>query len=305
MNTDAQMRAVRAHSSDPASITSETLPRPAPQPGEVLVAVGATAVTSGELTWPESWPVVPGHDVSGVVHAVGTGVRRLEVGDEVYGLIGFDRPGAAADYVCVPAADLAAKPDGIDHLAAAALPLGGLTAWQALFDHADLQAGQHVLVHGGAGGVGAYAVQIAGHYGARVTATASVEDANLVRTLGADCVIDYDGRFEDQVGEVDIVIDTVGGSTLTRSWQTLRRGGILVGIAEEPSEDEAAEAGVRCAYFIVEPNREQLDDLGQLAEQGALRPAVARVLPLEELTVALTTRPTGDALGKTVIQVGA
>jgi NADPH:quinone reductase-like Zn-dependent oxidoreductase len=303
-SSEALMRAVCAYSSDPASITTEALPVPVPKVDEVLVAVGATAVTSGELTWPESWPVIPAHDVSGVVHSVGADVTSLDVGDAVYGLIAFDRPGAAADYVCVPAADLAPKPDDIDDLSAAALPLGGLTSWQALFDHADLQPAQHVLVHGGAGGVGSYAVQIDAHHGARVTATASAEDADLVAELGASSVIDYDGKFEDQVGGVDVVIDTVGGATLTRSWQTLRRGGILIGIAEEPSQDDAAAAGVRSAFFVVEPNRDQLGELSRLTQQGALRPAVARVLSLEEFSQALTTRPGNHAAGKTVIRVG-
>jgi NADPH:quinone reductase-like Zn-dependent oxidoreductase len=305
MSSHERMRAVRAHSSDPSDITTDTLPRPEPERDEVLVAVSATAVTSGELTWPESWPVIPAHDVSGVVEAVGADVTSLDVGDAVYGLIGFDRPGAAAEYVCVPAVDLAAKPPGIDHVAAAALPLGGLTAWQALFDHADLQPGQHVLVHGGAGGVGAYAVQLAAHHGATVTATASAADADLVAGLGASSVIDYDGRFEDQVHGVDVVIDPVGGEVLDRSWSTLRPGGILIGIADEPSQDDAAQAGVRSAYFIVEPNRDQLGELSRLTEEGALRPAVARVLSLDEITVALTTRPDTHAAGKTVIAVGA
>jgi NADPH:quinone reductase-like Zn-dependent oxidoreductase len=304
MSPEASMRAMCAHSSDPASITSETRPRPLPKPDEVLLAVRATAVTSGELSWPESWPVIPAHDVSGVVDAVGADVTSLAVGDAVYGLIGFDRPGAAADYVCVPEADLAAKPEAIDHLDAAALPLGGLTSWQALFDHAELQPTQHVLVHGGAGGVGAYAVQLAAHHGAEVTATASAGAAELVAKLGASSVIDYDDKFENQVAGVDVVIDTVGGETLARSWQTLRPGGILIGIAEEPSADDAAKAGVRCAFFVVEPNRDQLVELGRLTEQDVLRPAVARVLSLDELTVALTTRPGNHTPGKTVIQVG-
>jgi NADPH:quinone reductase-like Zn-dependent oxidoreductase len=306
MSSETSMRAVCASSSDPASVTNEWLERPAPAPDEVLVAVCATAVTSGELDWPESWPVIPAHDVSGVVAAVGGDVSGFAPGDAVYGLVGFDRPGAAAEYVCIPARDLATKPEGIEHVGAAALPLGGLTSWQALFDHAELQPEQHVLVHGGAGGVGAYAVQLAAHHGAKVTATASAHDADAVAELGASAVIDYDaGSFEDQVDAVDVVIDTVGGATLARSWQTLRPGGILVGIAEEPSAEDAAEAGVRCAYFVVGPNAGQLGELGRLAEQGALRPVVARVLSLEEFTVALSGPGPSHAPGKTVIQIGA
>jgi NADPH:quinone reductase-like Zn-dependent oxidoreductase len=178
MSPNSMMHAVLAHGSDPTTLTYDTLPRPRPGPGEVLVAVHATAVTAGELTWPETWPFIPAHDVSGVAADTGEGVTDIHLGDEVYGLIGFDRPGAAAEYVAVPATDLAAKPATADHFATATLPLGGLTAWQALIDHASLEEGQHVLIHGGAGGVGTYAVQLAVHLGARVTATASAADAS-------------------------------------------------------------------------------------------------------------------------------
>src|ERR1700751_4769211 len=162
------MLAMCASNSDPASLTSQTIPIPDPGPGELLVEVCATAITADELTWPESWTAIPCHDLSGVVSATGPGVDGWRPGDEVYGLVGFDRPGAAAEYVTAPAADLAAKPDGVDHLAAAAVPLGGLTAWQALHQHAQLQPEQHVLVHGGAGGVGAYGVPLSARDGAPV-----------------------------------------------------------------------------------------------------------------------------------------
>src|SRR5215467_14011526 len=191
------MRAVRASGPDPASLACETIPVPEPGPGELLVEVQATAVTADELTWPESWPAIPCHDLSGVVAAAGDGAHDWRSGDDVYGLVGFDRPGAAAEYVTAPAADLAPKPASVDHLTAAAVPLGALTAWQALHEHAQLAAGQHVLVHGGAGGVGAYAVQLAALAGARVTATASERDLDFVAGLGAGDVLDYTGRFEE------------------------------------------------------------------------------------------------------------
>jgi NADPH:quinone reductase-like Zn-dependent oxidoreductase len=302
---DDAMWAMCAHSSEPASMTIEMLARPTPGADEVLIAVRAAAVTSGELTWPETWPVIPAHDVSGVVIAAGAEVTAVPFGVEVCGLIGFERPGAAAEYVCVPSRDLAAKPTGVDHLAAAALPLAGLTAWQALFDHAHVQPGEHVLVHGGAGGVGGYAVQLAAHLGARVTATASAEDAELVADLGADAVIDYAGAFEDQVADVDVVIDTVGGDTLGRSWGVLHPDGILIGIAEPPSEQDATAAGVRCEYFVVEPNGGQLKELIRLVELGVLRPAVGRVLGRADATAAFTADDGGHTPGKTVIQVGA
>src|SRR5262252_3640013 len=199
------IRVMQAASPDPASLSCQRVPVPSPGPGEVLVDVRATAVTAGELTWPETWPTAPCHDMSGVVAATGPGVAGWRSGDEVYGLIGFDRPGAAADSITVRAADLAAKPGTVDHVAAAAVPLGALTAWQALHEHARLWPGQHVLIHGGAGGVGAYAVQLAVLHGAQVTATASVRDEAFVAGLGARDVIDYTSHFEEQVRDVDVV----------------------------------------------------------------------------------------------------
>ena len=241
------MRAMRASGPDPASLTCETIPVPEPGPGELLVEVQATAVTADELSWPESWPAIPCHDLSGLVAAAGPGVQGWSPGDEVYGLVGFDRPGAAADYVTALAADLAPKPSSIDHLAAAAVPLGALTAWQALHEHARLQPGQHVLVHGGAGGVGAYAVQLAALAGARVTATASARDLAFVTWLGADQALDYATRFEDHVRDVDVVVDPVGGNTTARSWPVLGSGGILVAVAEEPDPSHGGRPDVLAA----------------------------------------------------------
>jgi NADPH:quinone reductase-like Zn-dependent oxidoreductase len=303
MGSNSMMHAVLAHGNDPTSLTYETLPRPRPGPGEVLVAVHATAVTAGELTWPENWPVIPAHDVSGVAADLGEGVSDIHVGDEVYGLIDFNRPGAAAEYVAVPATHLAAKPATADHLATATLPLGGLTAWQALIDHAYVEKGQHVLVHGGAGGVGTYAVQLAVLRGARVTATASAADADFVTGLGASSVIDYTSRFEEQVAGVDVVVDTVGGDTLTRSWQVLRAGGVLIGVAEEPPAQDAATSGVRGVYFVVEPNRHQLVELARLVDRDALSLTVGPVFPLADTATAITTQRDRHIRGKVVIRV--
>jgi NADPH:quinone reductase-like Zn-dependent oxidoreductase/ketosteroid isomerase-like protein len=297
------MHAVRAHGSDPAGLTYETLDCPTPGPGEVLVTVHATAVTAGELTWPETWPVIPGHDVSGVVSELGEGVVDIDVGDEVYGLIGFDRPGAAAEYVVVPATDLAAKPTSADHVAAATLPLGGLTAWQALIDHGHLEAGQQVLVHGGAGGVGTYAVQLAVLHGATVTATASADDVDFVTGLGARSVIDYTTRFEEQVADIDIVVDTVGGDTLARSRRVLRPGGILIGVAAEPPVHVAASHGVRGVYFVVKPSRDQLVELARLVDLGTLDLTVGQVFPLADTAAAIITQRDTHVRGKVAIQV--
>jgi NADPH:quinone reductase-like Zn-dependent oxidoreductase len=304
--TDAgTMQAVLAHGSDPATLTYDTVAVPAPAAGEVLVTVHATAITAGELAWPDATPFIPAHDVSGVVAGIGKQVADLHAGNEVYGLIGFDRPGAAAEYVAVPEVQLAVKPATVDHLAAATLPLGALTAWQALVDHAGVQNGQHVLVHGGAGGVGTFTVQLAAHLGAKVTATASAADAAFVAALGADTVIDYRQRFEDQVKDVDIVIDTIGGETLARSWSVLRPGGVLVGIADPPPADTAAAHRARGVHFVVEPNRDQLAELARLVDNGSLRPMIGRVFPLSETGAAIVTQRDSHIRGKVVIQVRA
>jgi NADPH:quinone reductase-like Zn-dependent oxidoreductase len=297
------MRAMRASSPDVASLALESVPVPEPEPGELLVEVRATAVTAGELTWPESWPVIPCHDLSGVVAGLGRGVTGWQPGDEVYGLVGFDRPGAAAGYVTVPAADLAPKPADLDHLAAAAVPLGALTAWQALHEHARLRPGQHVLVHGGAGGVGAYAVQLAAAYGARVSATASARDHDFVAGLGAGQVLDYAGRFEDRVGEVDVVVDPVGGETMARSWPVLRSGGILVGIAAEPDEGKAGREDVRGVYFVVRPDGGQLRELAALIGSQQLRPVVSVTFGLADLPAAFRDQRTRRPPGKVVVSV--
>ena len=311
------MRAVRAHTRGGwEQLVYEQAPRPYPRTGEVLVAVQAASVTAGELGWDATWtdsidgtghdrtPIIPSHEMSGVVAVLGKGVAGLTVGDEVYGLIPFTRDGAAAEYVAVPADVLAAKPVSVDHIRAAAVPLAGLTAWQALVDHAQLTAGQHVLIQGGAGGVGSFVVQIAAVLGAKVTATASVNDKAFVTELGATSVIDYaNQRFEDHVTNVDVVIDLVGGQTQTRSWQVLRPGGTLVGIAAPPSSMEAKRHGARGVFFIVTPNGGQLTELTRLIDDRRLRPIVDRVVPLEQTRIAYQALEHEHPRGKIVISV--
>ena len=304
MNDAARsMRAMCASSSDPASLTSQSVSVPDPGPGELLVEVRATAITADELTWPESWPAIPCHDLSGVVAATGPGTDGWRAGDEVYGLVGFDRPGAAAEYVTAPAADLAPKPASVDHLAAASIPLGALTAWQALHEHAKLAPGQHVLVHGGAGGVGAYATQLAAQHGARVTATASARNLAFVTGLGAHDVLDYSGRFEDHVRDVDVVIDPVGGTTTARSWPVLRSGGILVDIAEEADQAKGGRDDVRSVFFVVRPDGGQLRELASLVDKGQLRPVVSTVFELSALPEAFGAQRAARPPGKVIINV--
>lgn len=314
MNT---MNAVRAHHrGGPEQLVFEVAPRPEPAPGEVLVAVHAASITPDELTWEETWtdrsgpggrdrtPIIPSHEMSGVVAALGPGVIDVAVGDEVYGLIPFARDGAAAEFVSVTADVLAAKPVTIDHDSAAAIPLAALTAWQALVDHATLQANHHVLIHGAAGGVGSFAVQMAAHLGARVTATARQGDRAFVQGLGAADVVDYENdRFEDRVKGVDVVLDLVGGQTQARSWGVLRPGGVLVSIAVPPDPTLAVQHRARGVFFIVEPDRGQLETIARLVDSGRLTPIVDRVVPLADSRAAYEELETGHHRGKVVLHV--
>ena len=212
--------------------------------------------------------------------------------------------GAAAEYVTVAADILAAKPTTVDHDTAAAVPLAALTVWQALVDRAALQAGQHVLIHGAAGGVGSFAVQIAAELGATVTATARGGDRDFVTELGAHDVVDYaNERFEDRVEGVDVVLDMVGGETQVRSWGVLRPGGVLVSVAAPPEVPPTAAPGVRGTYFIVEPDRAQLETITRLIETGRLTPTVDRVVPLADTRAAYEALETEHHRGKIVIQV--
>ena len=279
----------------------QEMARPVPQAGEILVAVHAAAITKDELDWPEQWPAIPSYEISGVVAELGTDVTGVAVGDEVYALLDFDRDGAAADYAAVPADEVAPKPSGLSHVEAASLPLATLTTWQGLIERAGLVAGQRVLIHGGAGGVGNYAVQLAASQGAEVIATASAKDADYVRGLGAGLVIDYRTDVADQAGKVDVVFDTVGGAVIDQSWQVIRPGGILIAVASSPAEGEAERHGVRADYFVVSPNRAQLTEIARLVDKGAIRPQVGLVLPFTEAAAAFDALANGHVRGKIVL----
>src|SRR6266705_3932809 len=278
------MKAIRIHGrGGPDHLVYEDAPQPHPGPGEVLVRVYATGVMSNELRWSETYQSkagsvralpIPGHDLSGVVEEMGPGVSTLTRGSEVYALTAFDRDGAEAEYAIALPSELAPKPRTLDHVQAAAVPLTALTAWQALFDHASLVAGQTFLIHGAYGGVGVFAVQLAHWAGAHVIATASARNRDFLHELGANEVIDYTTtRFEDVVHAVDLVFDTVGGDTLERSWTVVKQGGVLVTIVSPPPSFENAKAhSVRPVWFIVEPNREQLIQIGALIDAGQIRP---------------------------------
>jgi NADPH:quinone reductase-like Zn-dependent oxidoreductase len=308
----ATMRAIRAHArGGPERLVYEEVPRPEPRPGEALVRVHAAGITPTELSWDETWvdraghdrvPTIPSHEVAGVVEALGDGATHVRVGDAVYGLVDFDRPGAAAEYVVLRARDLAPAPGSIDLVHAAALPLSALTAWQALVEQAHLENGQRVLVHGAAGGVGAFAVQIARALGADVIATAGARDLGFARELGAAVTVDYrTARFEDVARDVDVVVDPVGGETRRRSYDVLRRGGTLVTLPGPPAPDEAPGA-VRVRFFIVEPDRAGLIEIARLVDAGRLRVEVAKVFPLARAREAYETGLRDHPRGKIVLR---
>src|SRR5438105_11427161 len=279
------MKAIRMHTQGgPELLAYEDAPKPALQPGDALVRVIATSITKTELTWDETYtdcdgrpriPTIPGHEFAGIVDALAPEAAGVRVGDAVYALSSFCRNGSAAEFIAIRAADLAPKPHSLNFEQAAAVPLAGLTAWQALIDHAQIEKGERVLIHGAAGGVGTYAVQLASWKGAEVIATASTRDQDFLGELGAAEVIDYTHeRFEEKVKDVDVVLDTVGGETQQRSWGVLRRGGILISIVSPVAAEKAASLGLRGAFFIVEPNRAQLIQLGELIDEGTLRVGV-------------------------------
>ena len=250
--------------------------------------------------------MIPGHEFSGVVAAVAPDVRDVEAGDAVYALTDFYRDSATAEYVAVRSADLAPEPRTIDHAHAAATPLSALTAWQALFDHARLTAGQRVLIHGAAGGVGSFAVQLARWCGAHVIGTASARNGDFLRELGADEVVDYRARrFETVARDVDVVLDTVGGTTTERSWSVLRRDGVLVTIVRAPSPEWAAGRDARGLFFIVEPRRAQLNELAHLIDAGVIRPVVEAVLPLNQARDAYERGERDHPRGKLVLAVAS
>ncbi len=284
-------------------------PIPQPGPGQLLIHVHAAGVTPTELLWyPTTHTLdggtrqgaIPGHEFSGVVEAVGAGVDPAQTGQEVFGMNDWFADGATAEYCLTIPASVATKPVRLSHAAAASVPIGALTAWQGLFDRLKLRSGERVLIHGGAGAVGLFAVQMARNVGARVVATASARHAAFLLGLGAGEVIDYRAeRFEERVGKVDAVFDAVGGATLQRSWDTLTPGGRLVTIAadSEGTRDERT----RQAFFIVEPSGTQLTRIAHLLEAGELRCFVGAEVPLASASDAYRDALAKGGPGKVVL----
>src|SRR5213083_2035176 len=312
--TSQTMKAIQIHNyGGPEVLHYEYATRPEPQAGEVLVRVHAAGVNpidwkvrEGHMKdfWPHKFPLILGWDLSGVVEELGRGVSRFKIGDEVYSLPDPTRNGAYADYIVVRESELALKPKSLHHPRAATVPLAALTAWQSLFDTAQLQPGQRVLIHAGSGGVGHFAVQLAKWKDAYVFATASTKNQDLLRKVGVDEPIDYtQQRFEDVARNIDIVLDTIGGQTQERSWSVLKKGGNLVSLVQPPSEETAKELGVRAALLGAQPNGAQLAEIAEIIDSGKLAPIIDRILPLSEARRAHELIQSGHTHGKIALRV--
>jgi NADPH:quinone reductase-like Zn-dependent oxidoreductase len=309
------MMAWRVHEYGPPDIMRfERIPRPDPGPGVVLVKVEAVGVgpwdgwiRAGKGASPQPLPLTLGSDLAGKVIAVGPGVSRPRVGDQVYGVTNPEFLGAYAEYALASAAMVASKPTRLSYTEAASVPVVAVTAQQALFEHAQLKAGRTVLIHGAAGSVGAYAVQLARRAGLRTIATAARDDAAFVRDLGADLVIDYrTERFENKVRDADAVIDLVGGEVQARSFAVLGPGGILVSAVSKPDQEAATRHGVRALFFLVNVTTAHLARIAAMIDAGDLTVNVGAVLPLADARVAheMLEGSRSRPRGKIVLSVG-
>lgn len=308
------MKAVRMHAfGDAGVLRLDDVPVPAIADDEVLIRVAAAGVNPVDWKIREGWlrdfiphrlPLIPGWDVSGVVERAGAAVTGFRPGDEVWTRPDIARDGGYAEFIAVKAAEVAARPAGLSHIQAASIPLAGITAWWSLVDVADVQPGQRVLIHAAGGGVGSLAVQIARARGARVVATCSPRNADLVKSLGAEELVNYRAvDFTRAMLPVDVVFDTVGGQTQEASWAVLKPGGLMVSIVVPPPEDRARALGVRSAFVFIQPSARILGELAALIGAGALRPVLGATFPLAKAADAQRLSQTGHARGKIVLTV--
>ena len=306
------MKAVVAHEyGAPEVLKFEEVPRAEPKEDEALVRVIASGVNPADpLTLSGKYarefgtrlPLIPGYDIAGVVEKTGVKVTNRKAGDAVYGYPTFG--GGWAEYITVKQWEVAAKPKTLNFAEAAAVPMGALTAWQALVDTAQLHPGQTILVHGGSGGVGSFAVQIAKARGARVIATASTANQDLLKQLGADVAIDYTKtRFEDVAKDVDAVLDPVGKETLARSYGVVKKGGIIMSLVARPDPVELEKRGIRGAAISVHADAEDLAEIARLIDAGKIKPVVTEVLPLSEAIAAQRQAETHHTRGKLVLRI--
>jgi NADPH:quinone reductase-like Zn-dependent oxidoreductase len=306
------MKAAVIHSFGPPEvIRTEEIATPVPKNDEVLVKVHAASVNpvdyktrSGHsAVKQQQLPLTLGRDIAGTVQQCGTAARKFKPGDPVYAMLDRDH-GGYAEYVIVKERDLVSKPTHLDYTEAAAVPLAAMTAWQGLFDHGGLRAGQRVLIHGGAGGVGHFAIQLAKARGATVATTVATSDIEFVRELGADQPIDYKTqRFEDAVHDVDLVFDLVDGETQDRSWAVLKRGGIIVSTLSQPSEDKARDHGARGEHYMAQPDGAELREITALIDAGKVMPRVQAVFPFDEVREAQQQLEHSHVQGKIVLEL--
>ncbi len=289
--------------------------KPVASKGEIVVEVYAAGVNPSDWKIRQGlmskmislqFPATLGGDFSGVVSETGSGVTTVHKGEEVYGRASFLRGGSGsfAEYTLAKAASVAIKPKNLSHEEAAGLPLAGVSAVQALLEHVKLGKRQKILIHGGAGGIGTFAVQIAKHLGATVAATSSAEDAEYVKKLDADQVIDYKSqKFEESVKDLDVVFDTVGGETYARSFSVLKKGGVIVSMGEQPNQKLMKKYGVNAISQFTQMTRERLEKLTELVEQGVVKVHIDKVFSLDETAEALNYLEAGKPKGKVVIRV--
>jgi NADPH:quinone reductase-like Zn-dependent oxidoreductase len=298
---------VTDRSAGTAGMTLVEHPEPAPAINDVVVEVHASGFVPTEIGWPSTWtdrrdrdrtPSIPGHELAGVVSALGYGTTGVSVGQRVLGLADWHRDGTLAEYVAIEARNLAPLPGDVDFTVAASLPISGLTAWQGLFDHGHLQAGQSVLAHGAAGAVGTMVTQLAREAGAYVIGTGRATDREKALDFGAQEFVDLDNEVLEDVGGVDLVFDVIAGDIQKRSVGLIRAGGILVTVVGPP---EARPADGLAVDFVVESDRAQLREIVQRVRDGRLRTNIGNVATLDDAVAALN--PTERATGKTIIRV--
>ena len=311
-STKPMMKAIVVHEyGGPEVLKYEDVPRPEPKENEALVQVIAAGVNpvdalirTGKYAkfFGTTLPLIPGYDIAGIVEKTGAKITKLKAGDSIYAYVLWG--GGYAEYAVATEGEATAKPKSLNYIEAAAVPLVALTAWQALIDTAKLSAGQTVLIHGGSGGVGSMAIQIAKARGAKVIATASTSNQELLKQLGADVAIDYTKtKFEDVAKDVDVVLDSVGKDTLARSYGVVRKGGIIATLVAEPDQAELDKHGIRGAAISVKPNASELAEITKLIEEKKIKPVVSQVLPLTEAVKAQEQAATHHTRGKIVLQI--
>jgi NADPH:quinone reductase-like Zn-dependent oxidoreductase len=306
------MKAVVIHQyGGPEVLKYEDIPRPEPKDDQLLVRVIAAGVNpvdgmirSGMFKGNRVFPIILGGDVAGVVEEIGSKITKFKAGDPVFAYVSLNNSGGYAQYALVTEREAAAKPQSLTSVEAAAVPIVALTAWQALVDTAKLSAGQTVLIHGGSGGVGSFAIQIAKARGAKVIATASTANQDFLKQLGADMTIDYTKqKFEDVAKDVDVVLDSIGRDTLARSYGVVKKGGIIVSLVARLNESELQKHGIRGASLSAEPNSEELSEIGKLIDEKKIKVIVSQTFPLSEAMKAQEQVATGHTRGKIVLKI--